>query len=219
MNEMAAQSLDLVSNELVVTLDEARAQLEQFVDGGANKQTLLRCAELMHQSHGALKIAEIHGAALLAEEMEETCRHLASTTDQDAIDQGIETLVRAMVQLPAYLDRLMSGGKDLALVLLPLLNDLRRHRGRSLMSEGSIFLLNQTPTFPDAGLDPGVNLSDADVAAFKRLVSGFRIEFQAALLGWIRDQDTDENLRELVRVSRELENIASRRKDSRDRYR
>ena len=209
MNEMAAQSLDLVSNELVVTLDEARAQLEQFVDGGANKQTLLRCAELMHQSHGALKIAEIHGAALLAEEMEETCRHLASTTDQDAIDQGIETLVRAMVQLPAYLDRLMSGGKDLALVLLPLLNDLRRHRGRSLMSEGSIFLLNQTPTFPDAGLDPGVNLSDADVAAFKRLVSGFRIEFQAALLGWIRDQDSDENLRELVRVSRELENIAA----------
>ena len=50
MNEMAAQSLDLVSNELVSTLDEARAQLEHFVDGGAGKQTLSRCADLMHQS-------------------------------------------------------------------------------------------------------------------------------------------------------------------------
>ncbi len=209
MNEMAAQSLDLVSNELVATLDEARAQLEHFVDGGADKRTMMRCAELMHQSQGALKIAEIHGAALLAEEMEETCRYLASASDQDEIDQGVETLVRAMVQLPAYLDRLMGGGKDLALVLLPLLNDLRSHRGRELMSEGSIVLLNQAPTLPDAGFAQGVNLSDDDVAAFKRLVAGLRIEFQAALLGWIRDQDTDENLRELIRVSRELEETAS----------
>jgi chemosensory pili system protein ChpA (sensor histidine kinase/response regulator) len=37
--------------------------------------------------------------------------------------------MRAMVQLPTYLERVLGGGRDLALVLLPLLNDLRAVRG------------------------------------------------------------------------------------------
>jgi chemosensory pili system protein ChpA (sensor histidine kinase/response regulator) len=37
--------------------------------------------------------------------------------------------MRAMVQLPSYLERVLAGGRDLALVLLPLLNDLRAVRG------------------------------------------------------------------------------------------
>ncbi|HEY5624509.1 MAG TPA: Hpt domain-containing protein, partial [Gammaproteobacteria bacterium] len=209
MNAMAAESLDLVSAELVTTLDEARELLEQFVDGDADRSTLTRCADLMHLATGALKIAEVHGAAFLAEEIEETCRHLAMASEQDALDDGTETLVRAMVQLPAYLDRLLSGGKDLALVLLPLLNDLRRHRGQSRLSEGSIVLFKHAPPVAEPEIDPSRALSEEGVAVFRRLVAGLRIEFQAALLGWIRDQDTEDNLAELVRVSGQLEHAAS----------
>jgi chemosensory pili system protein ChpA (sensor histidine kinase/response regulator) len=50
--------------------------------------------------------------------------------------------MRAMVQLPTYLDRVLAGGRDLALVLLPLLNDLRAVRGSPLLSEGTLLLLN-----------------------------------------------------------------------------
>ena len=74
MQTMVAQSLDLVSGELTATLEEARVQLEEFVDGRGGGQTLARCADLLHLSRGALKLAEVDGAALLAEEMEETCR-------------------------------------------------------------------------------------------------------------------------------------------------
>ena len=52
--------------------------------------------------------------------------------------------MRAMVQLPAYLERVLAGGRDLALVLLPLLNDLRAVRGSALLSEGTLLLLNLT---------------------------------------------------------------------------
>ena len=52
--------------------------------------------------------------------------------------------MRAMVQLPAYLDSVLGGGRDLALVLLPLLNDLRAVRGSALLSEGTLLLLNLT---------------------------------------------------------------------------
>jgi len=207
---MAAQSLDLVGEELASTLDEAHKHLEDFVEGSADLEKLSHCADLLHLSRGALQIAEIHGAALLAEEMEQTCRYLSGAQDRDAIDKGIETLVRAMVQLPAYLDRLLGGGTDVALVLLPLLNDLRQHRGKQQISEGTLVLANQ-PSLASAvhEAEPNVSIPEESDLAFRRLVASLRIEFQAALLGWIRDESSAENLLELVRVSKELENAAS----------
>ncbi len=70
MHALVAQSLDLVSGELTATLEEARGQLENLVNGGTDRQSLSRCADLLHLSRGALQIAEVDGAALLAEEME-----------------------------------------------------------------------------------------------------------------------------------------------------
>jgi chemosensory pili system protein ChpA (sensor histidine kinase/response regulator) len=81
MTDMAAQSLDLVSGELTTTLDSARAQLESYIDGQAGSESLMRCAELLHLASGALKIVEAHGAALLAEEMQETCKFLGGIKD------------------------------------------------------------------------------------------------------------------------------------------
>ena len=145
MNDLAAHSFELVNRELVTTLDSARRELEEYVDGHSGKDALSRTAELLHLARGALKIVEIHGAALLAEEMELTCRQLAEADDGDKAEQGVEALTRAMVQLPAYLERLVSGGKDVALVLLPLLNDLREARGKPSLSEGTLVLLNSGP--------------------------------------------------------------------------
>jgi chemosensory pili system protein ChpA (sensor histidine kinase/response regulator) len=181
---MAAQSLDLVSDELATTLDEARKHLEDFVEGRADLANLSRCADLLHLSRGALQIAEIHGAALLAEEMEQTCRYLSGAQDRDEVDKGIETLVRAMVQLPAYLDRLLGGGTDIALVLLPLLNDLRQHRGKRQISEGTLVLANQPSLVTAAhAAEPSISIPEETALAFRRLVASLRIEFQASLLG------------------------------------
>ena len=83
------------------------------------------------------------GASLLAEEMEQTCRHLTKIAHGTAqTDDGIEALSRAAVQLPAYVERIRNGGRDVPLVLLPLLNDLRAARGRPLLSESTLLLLN-----------------------------------------------------------------------------
>ena len=83
--------------------------------------------------------------------------------------------MRAMVQLPGYLERVLAGGRDLALVLLPLLNDLRAVRGSALLSEGTLLLLNlksdrqAQPTSPAPGEAP---LSPAQWA--RRLRSRFQ---------------------------------------------
>ncbi len=88
MDDLASHSFELVNRELVSTLDGARRELEEYVDGHSGKDSLLRTAEMLHIARGALKIVEIHGAALLAEEMELTCRRLAETEDPQKSEQA-----------------------------------------------------------------------------------------------------------------------------------
>jgi chemosensory pili system protein ChpA (sensor histidine kinase/response regulator) len=47
--------------------------------------------------------------------------------------------MRGIVQLPDYLERLQGGHKDIPIVLLPLLNDLRATRGEKLLTESALF--------------------------------------------------------------------------------
>ncbi len=98
-----------------------------------------------------LRVLEIYGAALLAEEMEQVTRYLISSHGERKNQaEALDALMRAMVQLPGYLERVLAGGRDLALVLLPLLNDLRAVRGSPLLSEGTLLLLNLKSDQPGA---------------------------------------------------------------------
>ncbi|HLF12819.1 MAG TPA: Hpt domain-containing protein, partial [Gammaproteobacteria bacterium] len=208
MDDLAAHSLDLVNRELASTLDAARRELEDYVDGHSGRDALLRTADLLHLARGALKVVEIHGAALLAEEMELTCRRLAEPGDEDKVEQGVEALTRAMVQLPAYLERLLSGGKDVALVLLPLLNDLRQARDKPGLSEGTLLLLNTGPYERHLQTRPVATVVGTG-RDFERVAQRLRPAFQTALLGWIRGVDVAGNLDELLKVSIELEKAAA----------
>jgi chemosensory pili system protein ChpA (sensor histidine kinase/response regulator) len=207
MTELAVHSLELVNKELTTALDQAREGLENYIDGRVGKGALADCARQLHLVRGALKIVEVHGAALLAEEMEQACDYLTELTDEDTVLQSAEALGRAMVQLPAYLDRVASGGRDIALVLLPLLNDLRAIRGQPLMSEGTLLLLNLGP---GQGAGPAAPESVAPAAEnFTAVASKLRPSFQVALLGWIKGKDLNANWNRLYTVSRALEGVAT----------
>src|ERR1044072_7533450 len=142
MPEVASQTLDLVGRELNNTLAEARTALETFVEQPENVVLLQRCVTDLHQVQGVLRLLEIFGAALLAEEMEQVTKYLLTPASQKNQAETLDALMRAMVQLPSYVERVLAGGRDLALVLLPLLNDLRAVRGSALLSEGTLLLLN-----------------------------------------------------------------------------
>ena len=208
MDDLATHAFELVNKELASTLDAARSQLEDYVDGRAGPDALARTAEHLHAARGALKIVEIHGAALLAEEMEQTCRRLAEATDEQKSEQGIEALTRAMVQLPAYLERLLGGGKDVALALLPLLNDLRQARDKPSLSEGTLVLLNSGPF--ERHVAPRDGAPGPEVGrGFDKIAQRLRPSFQAALLGWIKGAEPKRQLDELLRVCMSLERSAA----------
>ena len=116
--------------------------------------------------------------------------------------------MRAAVQLPAYVERVLNGGRDIPLVLLPLLNDLRAARGRPLLSESTLLLLNVGSDPRARQKLPQPHRSGEDIG---RLCLELRPRFQLALLGWIRGDDPEASLRQMYGVVERLENAATAR--------
>jgi chemosensory pili system protein ChpA (sensor histidine kinase/response regulator) len=206
MAEVSSQTLHIVARELASELNEARASLEAFGEQQDNLALLRKCNEHLHAVHGALRVAEVYGAALLAEEMGQVANYLISNFNEKRhLAEGLDALMRAMVQLPTYLERVMSGGRDMALVLLPLLNDLRAVRGHALLSEGTLLLLNLSS---DQQANPAAGAAEGalTVAQWARKL---RTRFQLGLLGWIKGERVDQNLEILSRTSEKLEHVAT----------
>ncbi len=76
MTELATQTLQTVAREINTALGEGRVALEAHVEQPDNPALLERVRHEMHQVQGALRVLEIYGAALLAEEMEKVARWL-----------------------------------------------------------------------------------------------------------------------------------------------
>jgi chemosensory pili system protein ChpA (sensor histidine kinase/response regulator) len=206
MTDISSQTLHIVAKELTVTLNDARASLEGYAERSDQRAQLEKCADQLHSAHGVLRLVEVYGAALLAEEMEHVTRYLLSSgNDQKRQIDGLDALMRAMVQLPTYLERVLSGGRDLALVLLPLLNDLRSVRGSPLLSEGTLLLLNLKS---DAPAQPQ-GQSDDQTISVSQWARRLRPRFQLGLLGYIRGERQVQNLEILAKVAEKLEQVAT----------
>jgi chemosensory pili system protein ChpA (sensor histidine kinase/response regulator) len=209
MTDISSQTLHVVAKELATTLTDARASLEAYAERPDQRALLEKCADHLHSAHGVLRLVEVYGAALLAEEMEHVTRYLLnSDSDQKRQVDGLDALMRAMVQLPTYLERVLSGGRDLALVLLPLLNDLRSVRGSPLLSEGTLLLLNLKSDQP---AQPQSQRQGEQVITVAQWARRLRPRFQIGLLGYIRGERTVQNLEILAKVAEKLEQVATTR--------
>src|SRR5450755_1324097 len=205
MADVASQTFEFVGRELNASLVEARTALENYVEQPENFALLERCARELHQVQGVLKVLEIYGAALLTEEMEHVARYLlASAAERRSQAESLDALMRAMVQLPSYLERVLAGGRDLALVLLPLLNDLRAVRGSSLLSEGTLLVLNLRS---DQQAQPMAGSPDEPAMTVEQWARRLRARYQVGLIGWIRGERVQQNLETLANVARKLEQI------------
>ena len=173
-------TLGWLKPELDVTLKEARQALERYAANPADMQAMRNCAAGLHTTFGTLNMVELYGAALVVEEMERVARGLADGSIMPREDI-YSVLMRGFLQLPDYIERLQSGHKDIPIVLLPLLNDLRAARGEKLLSEAVLFAPNIDAALPDppaSGLDP---------QALRTAAAGLRNEYQFMLLRWIRE--------------------------------
>ncbi len=177
-------TLNWVKQELDETLRQARQALEAYAEDPADSSLMRFCATYLHQVQGTLRMVELYGAAMVVEEME----HVAQALLDDQIrvkDDAFASLLRGTLQLPDYLERLQSGHKDIPIVLLPLLNDLRACRGEKLLSEGVLFSPDLTVPLPASVKGPERPVAEAEL---RNVAGRLRINFQAALVKFLRDQ-------------------------------
>lgn len=183
-------TLQWVKPELDETLASARDALESYVDNPGNRDAMRSCADSLHQVHGTLQMVELYGAAMVADEMET----LAISLLEDHVVQredAYAALMRGLMQLPDYLERLSSGHRDVPVVLLPLLNDLRASRKMAALTEVALFNPKLDTVLP-VQAPPAV--SEAEALARRPRVADLRLRFQQQLLGWFRGQNASQQL-------------------------
>lgn len=188
-------TLNWIKGEIDETLNQARQALEAYVGNPEDETQLQFCATHLHQVHGTLKMVELYGAVMVAEEMEYVARALIDKKIAKK-DDAYEVLMRAILQLPDYLEYLQAGNKDVPVALLPLLNDMRATCGQGLLSEGAFFSPNLSIATPAVDQP-----TDADV---QELARKLRHRYQMGLVSWFRDRNVGQALQQLADVVHEL---------------
>ncbi|WP_413625747.1 Hpt domain-containing protein [Luteibacter sp. Lutesp34] len=196
-------TLHWVKAELDDALSKARQALESYVEDSRDAYVMHTCAADLHQVHGTLRMVELYGAAMVVGEMEQLVAALIDNRVAQR-DDAYAALMRGMMQMPDYLERLQSGHRDVPIVLLPLLNDLRASRGEQSLHESALFTPNLDTMLPATA--PGAS-DPAAAEAQRGELAELRLRFQQQLLAWFRGQASE---RQLLGMRATLDSIAAR---------
>ncbi|MFT5082628.1 MAG: chemosensory pili system protein ChpA (sensor histidine kinase/response regulator) [Lentisphaeria bacterium] len=194
-------ALEWVIGEISDTLREARYSLEAYVEDPKDTTRLRFCLTHIHQVQGSLLMVEFHGAALLAEEMEQTAQAILNNAVSN-MPEAHEVLMRALLQLPIFLDHVKTTKDDNPAVILPLLNDMRAVRKESYLSETNLFSPDLSPLKTVSGPRHAV-LNDEQ--KLRRVLKKLREMYQFAAASVLRGIKVDENLDYLDKVLTRLE--------------
>ena len=195
-HKLESESISWVKKELYEVLNQTRSALEAYVEEDQDPSKLNEIKDMLHQVQGTMQIMDLHGAALLAKEMEE----LAQALIDDAVkskEDVYEVLLRAILQLPDYLEHIQAGNKDIPIILLPLFNDMRSARGADLLSEKFLFFPQFDSTIVPRPEHQSTTQADNPVTLAKKT----RHIFQLGLLGWFRGKDLPASLTKMHKVT------------------
>ncbi len=195
-------ALEWVVGEIGEALKQAQRSLEAFVENPEDTTRIRFCLTHIHQVHGSLQMVEFYGAALLAEEMENLAQALMNKTVRNE-DEGHEVLMRAILQLPLYLERVKASRKDDPSTVLPLLNDLRTVRGEAMLTETKLFSPNLAP----AHTVEKTGAVAIDETQFGVILHKLLKMYQYAAAGVIRNVDVQENANYLNKVFTRLRKL------------
>jgi chemosensory pili system protein ChpA (sensor histidine kinase/response regulator) len=195
-------TLAWVKGEIDDTLKQARLALEAYVEDPNDQSQLEFCISYVHQVFGTLQMVELLGAALFAEEVEKFAVALRDGQIENR-EQAFELLMRAILQLPDYLESLLAGKQDNPISLLPLLNEMRGLRGEQGLNKEHYFRPNLSVEAP------AQEASDAAHVPLQRLAKKVHPYLLPALAKLIKDTDQSSSLKTIATVIEKLLAAAS----------
>ena len=203
-NTVEYNSLSWVKAQLDDVLSDAQANLNEYIENKTD-ENLENCIEHLQLIYGTLQMVEIYGAAMLAEEMQQTTAALLAGKVERAEDT-YDVLMRAMLQLPDYLEGIQAGKKDAPITLMPLFNDLRTARKEGLLSESALF----SPDIENANLSADeYDETEIEAGKLQDEVKRLRTHYQLGLLDYIRNNKERVGLQRIKAVLNSFEKISS----------
>jgi len=196
---MKYSALTWVKATIDESLKQTRQALEQFVEYPSDTAPLQQCVVWLHEIHGALSVLQLQTAALLVQDIELTIKSLLAGKIENN-ESTYDVLMRALIQLPNYLDNLAIVQRDIPLALLPLLNDLRARRKQPALAANSLFTPDLSVAIPLRG---AVSSPDDKL---KKYMQQMRTAYQKGLAAIIKNpKQPQEGLKFLYTVMQRLQ--------------
>ncbi|MCC6075549.1 ferrous iron transporter B [Pseudomonas sp. GCM10022188] len=203
-----ATSLGLVRNELFATIEQAEHSLEQFIAERLNVSLLQAAVEYLQQIRGILKLIELAGAELLAQEALLLATDIPAGAGQER-DGQLAALGKALFVLRRYLEGIDSHRQEIPELLLPVINELRQSTGQPSLPESYFFsvrLDQPRPQRRNVEIQPGV--ANRDAARLRQM-------YQLGLTNVLREQNLAAALKLMSRALGRLDDLLGGRERSR----
>nr|WP_279537120.1 pilus assembly protein [Aestuariicella hydrocarbonica] len=197
--------MNLVSNELVATIEHAANKLEQFAATPDNGDLLQSSIDAIEQIRGTLNLVQLYGADLLAEEILCLAKTIEPQTGQD-LSGTLGKITGAFFILPRYLEYTQQTRRGMPVLLIPYINELRQEAKKPPLPESHFF----TPPLK-ANYKPKSAGSALDAEGMSALIRRLRHMFQVGLLNAIQGKQVPSALGIMERALERLEIIAGGR--------
>ncbi len=198
-------SLNLVSDELVATIEQSAAKLEQFVGDTSNSELLAACVEGIEQISGTLRLIQLFGAEMLANEILSVAKDIDTETG-DVADETLSVLTSSFFILPRYLEYTQQTRRGMPVLLIPYINELRQCRKQPPIPECEFFDVDTSYTHK-----PKSNQTFIEADDLNALIRRLRHMFQVGLLNTLQGKQTRSALGIMQRALERLEIISGDR--------
>ena len=169
-----SMSISLVRKELEATLQKAEGYFALYAEE-MEPTNLKLFADELNLARGTFKLLELSGPEALVTEM------LSLIGDGAASNSAkIESLGQALIGLGHYISHLLEKEKDQPILLIPVINLVRKAGGHKPLTESHFFSVNLRPQLPT------VEKSDLNI---KPHLARLRLMYQAGLLRVIKGDD------------------------------
>ena len=166
-------------------------ELEDFFSsGGSNREALKNAQEELHRIVGVLRMLSLTGLSVFCAELEKQLQEFNQPQDITALRRDV--IRRALFGLTHYLDALADGATNATLRLFHEYQEMLQARGVEMAFDVDLFFPALQVELPEALLQLP---QDSEAAAH---IKSARMQFQQALLKWLRQDNVPESLRMMM---------------------
>ena len=199
------QSVSVVRDELIATIEASARELENFVESDQeNVEALQSSINGVQQICGILKVLELDSATLLAEELLTIANSISPGESGFRFTRKLDVVSNTFFVLPRYLEYLEQTKQQLPVVLVPHINALRKLHDQSALLE-SHFTQFQLPDQIDL---PEVTKLEVDASNFEAEIRRARNLYQLGLAGVLRETSVDNAIALMRRGTKRLFRIS-----------